>query len=53
MFLYDLGGKVEFSSSGKKRGLLYHFWGPGHLCQNSSVKELRMRAEAAEYRKGQ
>lgn len=53
MFLYDLGGKMESSPAGGKGGLLYHFGGPGHVCQNSSVNELRMRAEAAEYRKGQ
>lgn len=46
VFLYDLGGKVEFSPSGRKGGLLYHFWGLGHVCQNSLVNELRMRAEA-------
>lgn len=44
---------MEFLPSGRKRGLLHHFWGPGHVCQNSSVNELRMRAEAAEYRKGE
>ena len=29
-------------------GRLYHFGGPGHACQNSSVNELRMRAGAVE-----
>lgn len=37
---------MEFSPSGRKGGLLYHFWGLGHVCQNSLANELRMRAEA-------